>query len=94
MNPGPTTPKRNDILWELLPFHNSLSVVSNDAWSTFLKRGMHFIYLNINSLLQKIDEICYIAKLASATVIGLSKPKLEDTVLSSDLEIEGYDLVR
>ena len=22
LNPGPTTPKRNDILWELLPFHN------------------------------------------------------------------------
>ena len=22
LNPGPTAPKRNDILWELLPFHN------------------------------------------------------------------------
>ena len=68
LNPGPTTPKRNDILCELLPLHNcsfsaermdyqvdSLSVVSNDAWNIFLKRGMYFIQLNINSLL-KIDK--------------------------------------
>ena len=44
LNPGPTNPKRNDILWELLSFHNCsfstewidyrldpLSVFSNDA---------------------------------------------------------------
>ena len=44
LNPRPTTPKGNDILWELLPLHSfsfstermdyqldSLSVVSNDA---------------------------------------------------------------
>ena len=48
LNPGPTTPKRIDILWELLLFHNSsfstermgyqpdsLSEISNDAWNIF-----------------------------------------------------------
>ena len=55
---------------------------------------MHFIHLNINSLLPKIDEIRYVAKLTNATVIGLSETKLDNTVLSSKLEIEGYDLVR
>ena len=107
MNPGPTVPKRNDIQWGLLPFHkysfstkrmdyqlDSLSVVSNDAWKIFQKSGMHFIRLNINSILPKIDEIRYITKLTNATVIGLSETKLDNTVLSSELEIEGYDLVR
>ena len=55
---------------------------------------MHFIHLNINSILPKIDEIRYIAKLTNATVIGLSETKLDNAVLSSELEIEGYDLVR
>ena len=95
MNPGPTAPKRNDILWEFLPFHNCsfstermyyqldpLSVVSNDAWNIFQKRGMHFIHLNINSILRKVDEIRYIA-----TVIRLSETKLDSAVLSSELEI-------
>ena len=60
----------------------------------FRTRGMHFIHLNINSILTKIDEIHYLAKLTNATVIGLSETKLDNTVLSSELEIEGYDLVR
>ena len=106
LNFGPTALKRNYILRELIPFHNCsfsteqmdyqfdpLSVVSNYAWNIFQKRGMHFIHLNINSILPKIDEICYIAKLTNATVIGLSETKLDNTVLSSELEIEGYDLV-
>ena len=104
MNPGPTTPKRNHILWELLPFHNCsfftkwmdyqldpLSVVGSGTWNIFKKRGMHFIHLNINSLLPKTDEICYVL---NATVMGISETKLENTVLSSELKIEGYDLVR
>ena len=107
LNPGPTVPKRNDILWELVPFHicsfstermddklDYLSVVSNDTWNIFQNRGMHFIHLNINSILLKIDEIRYIANLTNATVIGLRKTKFDNTVLSSELEIEGYGLVR
>ena len=102
MNPGPTTSKRNHMLWELLPFHNcslsteqmdyqpdTLSEISNDAWGIFQKRGMHFIDLNINSFPSKINEIGYIAKLINATVIGLSETKFDNTVLSIELDIEG-----
>ena len=79
LSPETTTPKRNDKLWELLPFHNcsfsteqmdyqldSLSINNNDAWNIFQKRGTYFIHLNINSRLSKVDEICYI-KLAKKT---------------------------
>ena len=56
---------------------------------------MQFFYLNINSILPKIDEVRYIAKLTNATVVGLSETKLDNGVLSSEREIEGYyDLVR
>ena len=55
---------------------------------------MHLIRLNVNSLLPKIDEICYVTKLTNATFIELSETKLDNTVLSSELEIEGYGLVR
>ena len=55
---------------------------------------MHFIHLNINSILPKIDEIHYIAKPANATATGLGETKLDNAVLSSELEIERYDLVR
>ena len=73
---------------------DSLPEIKSDAWNIFQKRGMHFIHLNINSLLSKIDEICLIAKLTNATVIGLSELKLDDTVWSSEPQIEEYYLVR
>ena len=34
---------------------------------------MHLVHLDINSLLSKKDEICYIAKPTNATVIGFNK---------------------
>ena len=52
LNPGPATPKRNDIIWEFLFFQNCsfsnewmdyqldpLSVVGNDAWNIFQKKA-------------------------------------------------------
>ena len=71
-----------------------LSVVSNNAWNIFQKRGIRLIHLNINSLLPKIDETRYIAKPTNATVTGLSETRLDNTALSSEREIEGYDLAR
>ena len=32
------------------------SQLNNDIWSPFKRRGLHFIHLNINSILPKIDE--------------------------------------
>ena len=58
----------------------------------FKKRGLHFAHINISSLLSKIDELRYIAKLSAAAVICISE--LDDSVLSSEIQIENYDLIR
>ena len=52
------------------------------------------MHININSLKPKIDELQYIAKLSEAAVIGISESKLGDSVLSSEIQIENYDLIR
>ena len=54
---------------------------------------MQFIHININSLLPKIDEVHYIANKTNASIIGISETKLDETILSSELEVDGYDLV-
>ena len=56
--------------------------------------GMHFTHININSLLPKIDEVRYIANITNELIIGISETKLEETIFSSELEVDGYDLVR
>ena len=64
LNPGPV---------------NSSGEYSNDQWAVFKKRGLHFVHININSLLPKIN-------------FGISESKLDDSVLYS--ELQSYDLIR
>ena len=55
---------------------------------------MHFVHININILLPKIDEVRYIANITNAYIIGISETKLDGTIQSSELEVDRYDLVR
>ena len=57
------------------PLHNN-QLQPQSEWSVFNSRGIHFIHLNVNSLLPKIDELGNIAKLSNAAIIGTSKSKL------------------
>ena len=66
----------------------------NDKLNIFEKRDIYFIYLNVNGLLYKMDEISYIVKLTNASKIGLSETKLDHTAFDSESEIKWYDLVR
>ena len=80
-------------IWELLPFPDGLnetisentSDVSNissieDKWLPFSNRGLHFLHINVNSLLSKIDELREIAKKSRAMIIGISESKLDKSV--------------
>ena len=57
-------------------------------------RGKYFIHLNVNSLLPKIDEIHNLVGLTNPSVIGISKRKLDGSVLNSEAIIEDYDITR
>ena len=56
--------------------------------------GLSLSYLNINSLLPKIDEIRFITKEPNTSIIEISESKLNTSTLNSELEIEDYDLIR
>ena len=42
-----------------------------EIWKTFRNRGLHFIHLNINSLLPKTDELREIVKISTPMVVGI-----------------------
>ena len=44
------------------------------------KKGLHFLHININSLLSKKDEIRCIANKIKAAIIGITESKLDHTV--------------
>ena len=100
LNPGPFT--------DTFPFSNSsfsgsesrFHLGSNDEnldtekWTNFKKKGIHFIHININSLLPKIDEIRHMTKITNAAIVSIGETKLDESILSSEIDIEGYDLLR
>ena len=53
---------------------------------------MHFIYLNVNSLLPKIEGIHHLAELTNTSVIGISEMKLGRCLEQWNC-IEGYDFI-
>ena len=52
------------------------------------------MHLNINGLLNKIDELRYIARSSNAAVIGITETKLDNTVYDSEVTVDGYNIVR
>ena len=63
-------------------------------WEAFQCKGLHFLHINVNSLLPKIDKVKLIANKSNAAILGISETKLDETIMDSELSIEGYDLIR
>ena len=63
-------------------------------FKVFAKSGLHFIHLNINSILPKIDELRLIAHKSRAAVIGITESKIDDSVLDGEIMIDGYIPIR
>ena len=75
------------------PVYKSQSYYSNER-ILFKAKGIHLTHLNLDTLLPKIDDIRYIVKRTNGTVIGISKPKLYETVLQSEIQISSYELLK
>ena len=45
----------------------------------FKKKGLHFVHININSLLPKIDELPHLTKTTDTFVVGISENKLDNS---------------
>ena len=65
-----------------------------EKWQVFKKKDLHFVHINIISLLPKDDELWYLTKLPNASIVGIGETKLDNSFSSSEIEIEGYDLLR
>ena len=61
-----------------------------NEWNIFKSRGLHFIHLNINSLLPKIEELRIIGKSTNAAIIGISETKLDESVLEPEIQTDDY----
>ena len=65
-----------------------------NKYNIFISRGLHFIHLNINSLLPKIEELQIIAKSTNATNIGISESKLDESVFKPEIQIDDHKILQ
>ena len=63
-----------------------------NKWNIFKSRGLHFIHLNTNSFLPKIEELPITAKSTNAAIIGISESKLDESVLEPEIQIDYYSV--
>ena len=68
--------------------------ISSTIWEPISKKGLHFLHININSLLLKKEEIRCIANKTKAAIIGLTESKLDHTIPDSEVNFPGYDILR
>ena len=75
--------------------NNNNQLQPQSEWSAFNSRELHFIYLNVNSLLPKFDELKNVAELSNAlSQIDISESQFEDSVLSSEIHNDNYNTLR
>ena len=79
LNPGPT---------------QRFPDISSTIWKLLNKKGLHFLQININSLLLKKDEIRCIISKTKAAIIGVTESKPDRTVPNSEVNFPEYDILR
>ena len=65
------------------------SSVSQSFWKPFENKGLHFLHLNINSILPKLDELKSIAGNTKAAIISIAESKADNSISDSEVEIPG-----
>ena len=74
---------------ELNPGHVDRHQMKKENFEVFNNKKLHFMHLNINILLNKIDKLRYIASTSNAAVIGTTETKLDNTVYDSEVAVDG-----
>ena len=55
---------------------------------------MHFLHININSLLPKTNELKCIGNKTKAAIIGIAESKLGHTITDFKANLPGYNILR
>ena len=55
---------------------------------------MHFLHINVNSLLPKTDELRDIVDHTKSAIIGITESKLDNSASDQEVNMSGYSIRR
>ena len=64
---------------------------NDNKFEPFCERGLHFLHINLNSLLSKIDELVDYTKPA---ILAITESKLDSPIFDQKVNIGGYSILR
>ena len=67
---------------------------NDKTWKPLKTRNLHFCYLNINSLLSKIDKLRDIANYIKPAILCITESKLDSSITNAEVNINGYSIIR
>ena len=62
--------------------------------SCFQAKGLHFIGLNIRSILPKLSELKFLVAKINPATISISETWIDDSVVDSEIDLPGYCIIR
>jgi len=84
---------QNEISFEFQEEHLQ-NISLDDPTTAFKMKSLHFMHLNCNSLLSKIDEIREFVKSAKPHVLCFSETKLDHSVKDAEVNIDDFSCLR
>ena len=66
---------------------------NDNKFEPFCKCGLHFVHINVNSLLPKIDELRDVVGHTKPAVLGITESKLDSSVSDPEVNISGYSIL-
>ena len=89
-------PPRESKKYDLKCFPNSNQDLHDieDKFEPFRKRDLHFLHINVNILLSKIDELRDIVGHTKPAILGITESKLDGSVTNQEVHISGYNILR
>ena len=70
------------------------TLIDNDSYMKFQKKGFHCVHLNARSLSPKISEIKILASEIMPSIFGISESWLDDSITNREIEIPGFSVIR
>ena len=67
---------------------------NDNKFEPFHKRALHFLNINVKSLLLKIDKLRDIVGHTKPAILGIAESKLDSSVTDQEVNINGYSILR
>ena len=78
----------------LNPGPNKYLPDNDNKFELFHKRGFHFLVINVDSLLLKVNELRDVVGHTKAAILGITESKFDSSVSDQDVNMSGYSILR